>query len=267
MKYGFPFFLLFALLFVSGSVWADEFPVVVEAEVRATLSAERSGVLSKLNVDVGDYIKKGRTVGVVFHDDIVLKKQQREVSKKYKDVQLENLTKLNEKGLATDEEVAKAKMDSVVNEKEIRIIQTEIDRSRIRAPFSGRVIERLVQPHEWVTPGKEVIKMYAPRKLRIVADIPADIAVEWEKAKEDILFFPDLNKEVKAKIKVFAPEVDVRSNTIKVYWTVSSKEMKKADLLPGMKGILKIEEPEPEFPLGEEEDSGFSFDDSEFKIE
>jgi len=250
MKYGhyfLPVFFLFSALFLTGqAVCAEQFPVVVEAEVRATLSAERSGMLSKLNVDVGDTVKKGTVIAIVFHEELIFKKQQREANKRYRDIQVENLTKLNEKGLATNEELAKAKMESVVNEKEISIIRTEIDRSKVRAPFSGRVVARHVQPYEWVTPGRELVELYDTRKLRIVADIPADIAVQWKKGKTDILFFPDLNKEVNAKFKVFSPQVDVRSNTIKVYWAVNAKYIKKVRLLPGMKGILKIGEPAEE---------------------
>ncbi|QTA87857.1 efflux RND transporter periplasmic adaptor subunit [Desulfonema magnum] len=241
------FFGISILLSMGHTLWADQFPVVVEAEVRAVLSAERSGVLSSLKVDVGDTVKKGAVVGVVFHRELILKKEQREANRRYKKVQVENLTKLNDKGLVTDEELAKAKMELVINEKEISMIQTEIEHSNIRAPFSGRVVTRHIQPHEWVTPGREVVELYDPRKLRIVADIPADIAVEWNKGKTDSLYFPDLKKDIKAKLKVFSPQVDVRSNTIKVYWTVSNKERKTAHLLPGMKGVLKFEE-DPEIP-------------------
>lgn len=245
-KYIFPIFLCFSLLLLSGiTVKADQFPVVVEADVRAVISAERSGVLSKLNVDVGDRVKKGAVIGVVFHEALILKKEQHLAGKKYRDIQVENLTKLNEKGLVTDEEVAKARMERTVNDQEIRITDIQIARSKIRAPFSGRIVARLVQPYEWMTPGKEIVEMYDPGKLRIVADIPADIAVEWKKGNTDTLLFPDLDKEVKAKIKVFSPQVDVRSNTIKVYWTVSANERKRARLLPGMKGMLKIEAPKP----------------------
>lgn len=244
MKYKYiqVIFWVSVLFFRGYAVYADQFPVVVEAEVKATLSAERSGVLSQLTVDAGDTIKKGSVVAVVFHDDLIVKKQQRQESKKYRDIQVENLTKLNQKGLVTDEELAKAEMEALINNKEIELMQIEIDRSKIRAPFSGIVVSRKVQPHEWVTPGKEVVEMYDPSRIRIIADIPADIAVGWKQGKTDTLYFSDLKQDVKVKIKVFSPQVDVRSNTIKVYWTLDPGQAKTARLLPGMKGLLKLGE-------------------------
>ncbi len=253
-KYFQIFFWILALFFTGYAAHADQFPVVIESEVKATLSAERSGVLSQLTVDTGDMVKKGSVVAVVFHDDLIVKKQQRQASKKYRDVQVENLGKLNQKGLVTDEELAKAEMEALINDKEIALTQIEIDRSKIRAPFSGIVVSRKVQPHEWVTPGKEVVEMYDPSRIRIVADIPADIAVSWKPGKVDTLYFSDLKQDVKVKIKVLSPHVDVRSNTIKVYWTVDPGQAKTARLLPGMKGVLKLGEEAQ--PAGDQQQPG-----------
>ncbi|MCP4349130.1 MAG: efflux RND transporter periplasmic adaptor subunit [Desulfobacterales bacterium] len=232
----------YVIIFAVQTAFAEQFPVVVEAEVRAILSAEREGVLSSLKVDTGDWVKKGTTLAVVFHKNIILKKEQHEARRKYLAIQVENLTKLNEKNLVTHEELARAKMEQVVNAKEITIDETLIKRSKIRAPFSGTVVSRHIQPHEWVKPGQPVVELYNPGRLRIVADIPSDIAVGLKKGQIHTLFFPDLNQQVKAKIKVFSPQVDVRSNTIKVYWRVYSEKKKKTKvrLLPGMKGVLKI---------------------------
>lgn len=219
---------------------AEQFPAVVEAERRAVLSAEREGVLSKLEVDVGDEIRQGGILAVVFHKDLALKKEQNEATQDYLTVLVENLKKLSEKGMVTDEELAKAEMDLAVNAKEIGIIETTIERSRIVAPFSGLVVMRHTQPHEWVRPGQPVVEVYDPGQLRIVTDIPSDIAVDMKERETNTLSFPDLNTEITATLEVFAPQVDVRSNTIKVYWSVNSKEGKRIGLKPGMKGVIKL---------------------------
>ena len=226
-----------AVILAGTTVLADEFPVVVEAKVKAVLSAEREGVLAKLDVDTGDRVKKGAVLAEVFHKDLVYKKQQAEEKNKYLKMQLDNLSKLDEKGLATAEELARAGMELAVNEKDISIMGTQIARSEIKAPFSGIIVTRHVQPHEWVRPGQPVVELYDPNKLRVVADIPSDIAVKLKKKQKTRLFFPDLNKNFNASVAVFAPQVEVRSNTVKVYWKISDKSGK---LIPGMKGVLKL---------------------------
>lgn len=230
--------LVISIVFVQ-TVFAERYPVVVEAEVRALIPAEWGGVFTGLDVDTGDSVAKGDLLGVVYHEDLILKKEKLEATQEYLEIQVENLTKLNAKGLTTDEELAKAKMEFKVNQKEIRIIETQIKSSEIRAPFSGTVIERHIQPHEWIKPGQAVLELLDHRKLRIVGDIPADIAVRMKKGQKHMLHFEDLKTDIRAKIKDTSPQVDVRSNTIKVIWRVDKKG-KGVKLLPGMKGVLKL---------------------------
>ncbi len=236
------FFLIFFifLIFQGTSALADQFPAVVEAEQRAVLAAERAGILSRLHVDVGGAVKKGDLLGEIYHKDLVLRKEQREATAKYLNVLVENLEKLNAKGLTTREELAKARVDQAVNIKEISLAETDIARSRITAPFSGLITIRHVQPHEWVTPGQPVLELYDPSKLRIVTDIPADIAVKLKKGQAKDIWFPDLNEQISAELAIFSPQVDVRSNTVKVYWTVNAAGSRQIGLKPGMKGALRF---------------------------
>ncbi len=100
MKYNRFVAVLFLLLAASSfPAYAEQFPVVVEAKVRAEISAEREGVLFKLNVDVGNSVKKNALLASVFNRELVLRKEQLEATRKYLDVQVENKTKLNEKGM------------------------------------------------------------------------------------------------------------------------------------------------------------------------
>ncbi len=219
------------------TVFADTYPVVVEAEATAVLSAEREGVLSELNVAEGGSVQKGGLIAVVYHKDLEFRKEQGVAKKEYFAVKVENLTKLNEKGLVTDEELARAKMEQHINTMDIAMIDAEIARSTILAPFSGIVTARRVNPHEWVRPGQPVIELYSPNDLRITGDIPAKIASGLKKGRSYTLTFQDLQKDIKANLDVIIPQINVKSNTIKVVWNVP-KSGYKAGLLPGMKGFI-----------------------------
>ncbi|MFP4350510.1 MAG: efflux RND transporter periplasmic adaptor subunit [Desulfococcaceae bacterium] len=221
------------------SVFGDQFPAVVEAEQRAVLSAEREGVLSELSVDTGRRVQKNERVAEVYHRDLILQKELREATREYLQIQVDNLTRLNSKGMVTDEEVARARMELEVNRKEINLVENQIERSRLHAPFAGIVMTRHIQPYEWVRPGQPVVELYHPLQLRIVSDIPSDLAVGLKKGQEHKFFFSDLQREVIGRLEVFSPQVDVRSNTIKILWSVK-QGAEEPELLPGMKGVLKL---------------------------
>jgi hypothetical protein len=97
---------------------------------------------------------------------------------------------------------------------------------------------RHIQPHEWVTPGQPVVELYDPARLRIVTDIPADVVRTIDAKREYRFRFSALDRDVAARVKVFFPQVDVRSNTVKTHWTVAETV---DGLIPGMKGVLQLE--------------------------
>ncbi len=238
MKYLVNIVLILGTL--TGIAAAEQFPAVIEAESKAILASEREGTLTEFNVDVGDRVRRGSPVATVFHKDVLLKKQEYEITRKYLVRQLDNLTKLNEKGMSTEDERIKAETDLAVNAKELELLQNIIERSQVRAPFDGVIVNRHIQPHEWVRSGQPVVEMYDPDRLRIVSDIPSEIAVNLKPGRSDTFYFPDVKQDVRAKLKVSFPQVDVRSNTVKIYWVVDAAERKKAHLVPGMKGVLKL---------------------------
>jgi len=84
-------FLVFSAFFIQAA-HADSFPVVVEAEVRALIPAEWGGVFTGPDVNTGDSVAKGDLLGVVYHQDLILKKERLEATQEYLEIQVENLT-------------------------------------------------------------------------------------------------------------------------------------------------------------------------------
>lgn len=213
------------------------YPAIFEANQKAVLSAERSGVLTQLNCDVGDTVKKGAVIGRLDTAELGLKKKRAETALKHLNVQVSELTSLKKRGLATNEDVARAVMERDVTKTDVDLIKRQIADSLIVAPFNGVIVRRNAQPHEWVTAGQPVVDMVNLDNIRAIANIPANIAVNLKPEAVHAFFVSDLNAEVEGTVLTVAPEVDERSNTVQVIWT-----MKKGDrqLLPGMKGEVRI---------------------------
>lgn len=215
------------------------FPAIFEAKSRAVLSAERAGVLTSLKYDVGDSVKNGNTIAKLDTGELGLRKKRSELALKHLDVQVKDLTNLRKKGLATNEDAAKARMERDVTRTEVDIFKRQISKSSIRAPFSCIVVRRHVQAHEWVTAGQPVVDVVDLEKIRAVANIPSSLAVKLEKGSIHTFFVNDLNAEVKGTVLAVAPDVDERSSTTQILWNIEKTDMK---LLPGMKGEVRIEQ-------------------------
>ncbi len=215
------------------------YPVLFEAKHKAVLSAELAGSLTRVKYDVGDNIKKGAVIASVDTGELALKRKRSELALKHLEVQVKDLTNLKQKGLATNDDLAKAKMERDVTRTEIDIYRRQIGKSSIRAPFNCMVVRRHVQAHEWVTEGQPVMDVVSLDTLRAMANIPAHLAVKLKKGSTHTFYVHDLEAEVSGKVAAVAPEVDERSNTAQVIWTVEKGEK---NLLPGMKGEVRIEQ-------------------------
>lgn len=233
------FFGIFvAVVAFSPAVFAQEaYPVVFEAENRAVLSAERAGVIKKIAVEEGGSVKKGDVIARVDTGELGLRKKRAELNVNFLNSKLSDLTKLKSKGLATNDDVAKSRMERDVAKTDIEILRRQISKSSIRAPYGCVVVKRIVQPHEWVTEGQQVVEVVARGKIQAVANIPSSVAVRLEKGAAHEFFVPDLQLSVTGTVKTVVPVVDELSNTARVIWKI--KEPDK-NLLAGMKGDVRI---------------------------
>lgn len=213
----------------------QRFPVIVDVEERAVLSAERDGVLTKLDVDVGDAVRKGAVLASVYTGDLAIKRRQAIAERDFLASQLENLSNLNNRGLATDEEVGKTRTEYASAKADIALLTAQISHSVIRAPFDGVIVQRMMSKYEWVTAGKPVVEMLNPRKVRIVSNLPSDMVVGLQPGATHKVWIPDLHAELTAMVRVTVPAVDEQSNTVGVIWDIVTLPK---GLLTGMKGEI-----------------------------
>ncbi|MCB1733941.1 MAG: efflux RND transporter periplasmic adaptor subunit [Gammaproteobacteria bacterium] len=228
--------LLFVASGVSTGVAAEQrYPVIFDVEERATLSAERDGVLTNLDVDVGDKVRKGAVLASVYAGDLGIQRRQAKAKRDFLAKQYENLSNLNRRGLATDEEVSKTKTELASADAEIDLLTAQIAHSVIRAPFDGVVVQRAMSAHEWVTAGKPVVEILNPRKIRIVSNLPSNLVVDLPEGTTHKVWIADLQREVTAMVRTTVPAVDEQSNTVGVIWDIVNLP---DGLLTGMKGEI-----------------------------
>lgn len=226
----------FALFLVVTTASAEQrYPVVFDVEERAVLSAERDGVLTNLDVDVGDSVRKGAVLASVYAGDLGIQRRQARAERDFLSKQLENLSNLNSRGLATDEEVSKTKTELARADAEIDLLTAQISHSVIRAPFDGVVVQRAMSAHEWVTAGKPVVEVLNPKKVRIVSNLPSSLVVKLPVGTTHKVWIADLEREVTAMVRSTVPAVDEQSNTVGVIWDIINMP---EGLLTGMKGEI-----------------------------
>ncbi|MDH3629648.1 MAG: efflux RND transporter periplasmic adaptor subunit [Gammaproteobacteria bacterium] len=166
--------------------WVDG---VVEARQQATLSAEVVGKIESVNFDVDDFVEQGQVV-LTIRDREYRAQQQKasaaldEAKANLQDTQLEfrRNQDLRKQKLISQAVLDKAsanlkaaKARAASAQANLAQAEEQLGYTVVRAPYSGVVVERHVEPGESVAPGQPIMTGYALGELRVSANVPQSI--------------------------------------------------------------------------------------------
>lgn len=202
---------------------------IVEAIRRSTVSAQTQGRVEEINYDVDDFVEKNAVV--VRLKDTEQKAQVTRAAAELKSAtaQLEQakdehvrVQGLHAKKLVSDSDMDKAtaELKSAQGRFEAALAGLEqakeqLDYTRIRAPYSGIVTHRHVEPGEMASPGQPVMTGISLDELRVIVDVPQSLIPSVRRGGKVHVYLPDGNTLTVDKITIF-PIADLGSNTFKV---------------------------------------------------
>jgi len=162
-------------------------PGTVVSRSDANLSAEVEGRLVTVT-DVGEKVVAGDIVATI--EDAALRLHNRELQAeivraearlRFLEDEVRRFTKLAESNLTAVNQLdqSRSERDVALGDLEVaraRLAQNEdqLSRTRIKAPFDGIVVERLMTPGERVTEGSAVVRLVDQDHLEVIARAPLE---------------------------------------------------------------------------------------------
>ena len=135
------------------------------------LFSQEEGRITELDVFEGDLVREGEIL-VALEDDLLqaeLDKTRATLAQAELDVgRLDDLVR---KRAASDAELSQARTAVAVARGDVRLLETRLAFTRIPAPFDGVVIERLVEPGDFVSKNTHLLTVADPASL--VAEVYA----------------------------------------------------------------------------------------------
>ena len=208
-------------LSLSGSIEANE-----QVEIRS----EVSGIVEGIYFQEGSNVSKGQVLFKV--NDIELRAQLRQ-TKTREGLAFENERRaklLLQKEAISQEEYDVARADFKSAQAQSQLIQAQIAKTAVRAPFSGKIGLRSISPGTYITPMILVAKLVNIGKLKITFSIPEKYASQVK--TNTMLTFKVAGSDIKYSAKVYAidPEIAIATRTLQVRAIAENKDGK---LLPG----------------------------------
>jgi membrane fusion protein (multidrug efflux system) len=208
-------------LTLSGTLEANE-----EIEIRS----EISGVVESINFEEGAKASKNQVLFRV--NDIELRAQLSKV-KTAQILASENQRRaklLLEKQAISQEEFEVSNADFESARAESQLIEAQLSKTTVRAPFSGTIGLRSISKGTYVTPATPIANLVNTSQLKLTFAIPEKYVSRMKVGSPLTFTTSSSNEQYSAKIYAIEPQVDVATRTLKMRAVVENYEGK---LYPG----------------------------------
>lgn len=202
----------------------------IEANEQIEIHSEVSGIVESISFTEGSQVSKGQVLLKV--NDIELRAQLVQAKTK------ESLASENErraklllqKEAISQEEYDIAGADYRTAKAQTQLIQAQIGKTSVRAPFSGKIGLRNISPGTYVTPTTLIANLVNTNPLKITFSIPEKYASEITIGSPITFSVPNMTEKFTAKIYALEPGIELATRTLKIR---ALTENSSGKLLPG----------------------------------
>ena len=210
----------------------------VDFEQNVMVSAKVPGVLTSVRVNRGDRVSKGQIMATIDASVLDLSISELKSSVELARTVFNKQKNLWDQKIGTEIQYLTAKNNKESLENRLATLQEQRDQYNIKAPISGLVDEVLPKTGEAVAPGVGIIRVVNPAGTKVVAEVSEAYAAKIRKGDEAVVFFPDLNKEVPATVRVVGTAINPNNRAFTI--ELGLKDTKDVKLNPNMIAVVKI---------------------------
>lgn len=202
----------------------------IEANEQVEIRSEVSGIVQKILFTEGKQVNKGEVLFTV--NDIELRAQlsKAQTAQKLASENARRAQLLLDKEAISREEFDIATADFQSAKAETQLIQAQIAKAQVRAPFTGTIGLRAISPGTYVTPTTIVAKLVNSNQVKITFSVPEKYANQVLQNTEISFEVSGVSGKHTAKIYAIEPEVSTDTRTLTVRALANND---KGKLLPG----------------------------------
>lgn len=208
-------------IFVTGSVIAQD---------EVYLQAEAAGRIISLSLTEGAFVTKGTLLAKI--NDADLQAQRRRAGL---NLELAQIREARQRQLLDNRAISQQDYDIVMNEvntikAEIELIDANIAKTEIRAPFDGLVGLRSVSEGGFVTVGTRLATLQNVDRIRIEFSVPERYAASVRTGETITFTRQGSDQTYRAIISAIEPRIDPNTRTLAIRATAQNPERR---ILPG----------------------------------
>lgn len=194
-------------IFSSGTVEANE---VVE------LSSEASGIITGIHFDEGRRVARGRLLVKINDSELQAQKQRAEFRLNLAEQREERQRRLLERGGISQDDYDATLNELNVLRAEARLIDAQIDRTEIRAPFSGIVGLKYVSEGSYITPATRIASLQEVDPIKIDFSIPERYLTRVAINDRILFSVQGVDSTFTGEVYAIEPRIDTQTRTLQI---------------------------------------------------
>ena len=182
--------------------------------------------LVSINFNEGSFVTKGTLLFKLDDADLKARLVKLKLQEELAQHNEERNRDLRESGGISQQAYDEALNTLKVIQAEIMLTQVDLDKTEIRAPFSGQIGLRHVSEGAFVTPNKVLTNLYDIRKLRIDFSLPERYSSNIFNGMELSFTVPSITDTFTGVIEAIEPNIDQETRNLEIMAVVDNSNEK-----------------------------------------
>ncbi len=190
-------------------------PGTVRSTREAEVATRVSGTVRRVDVDVGDRVEAGAALVRLDDADARAAVRRAEAETERARAYHRRIASLEADGAATAQELDDARAGLAAAEAGLEAVRAQLAYVAIRAPFTGVVTARHVDPGDLAVPGMPVLTLVQPGSVEVEADVPSELTAGLTPGL-DVTIRTNEGRSIAATVDRISPAVDPRNRRARV---------------------------------------------------
>ena len=210
----------------------------VTTKQNLVLTAEMSGILTRVYVKSGAKVKKGQLLATVDDGGMSQQRAQLVIQSNLAKTTYERQKRLWDQKIGSEIQFLQAKATYQSQKEALNQIDAQLSKTRIKAPFTGEIDEVITEQGNVVGAGQTALmRIVNLSDMYIETDVPERYLANVSKDSEVEVNFPILGETVNAKVRQTANFINPANRTFKIEIDVPKT---KSQIKPNLTAQLKI---------------------------
>jgi membrane fusion protein (multidrug efflux system) len=202
-----------------------DFVGTLHADARAEVAAEVEGRLLEVKADLGDQVEADQVLATLAGAELEAKLAEAEAVFERSKRDEERARRLRDQGVISPQEFDELTSALDVAQARREVLAIQVEKTKVRAPFRGRIAQRLVDVGNYVRTGTTLYVLVADDPLRLRGEIPERYSAELEPGdpvRARAAAYPDL--VIHGRVTRISPAADPEHRALTIEALVPNTE-------------------------------------------